>query len=365
MHLKNISLLNFKNITEANFDFSERVNCFLGNNGQGKTNVLDAIHHLSYTKSYFNSIDSQNIKFETPFYVIQGEVSQEDDIFSLYCGLKKGDKKIFKKNKKNYSRLADHIGLFPVVMITPYDINLVLDGSETRRKFIDALISQFNKNYLNELIQYNKLIQQRNSILKGMKGSSSINDLLDIYEIQIVEKSKIIFEKRNSFIEEFVPIFNKYYQDISAGKEDVDLIYSSSLHEHSMEELLKINYDKDRMLTYTSAGVHRDDLQFMINGFPIKKFGSQGQQKTFLIALKLAKFEYITLKKGFKPILLLDDIFDKLDNDRVGYILKLIEKGDVGQTFITDTDVNKVPEILNTFNVNFNKFIIENGEIKN
>ena len=358
MYLSNLSLVNFKNIFQVDLELSNRVNCFLGDNGQGKTNLLDAIYHLSYTKSFFNSIDSQNVKFDESFYVIQGEVKNKKDAVTFYCGLKKGEKKIFKKNKKTYKKLADHIGLFPVVMITPYDINLILDGSETRRRFFDALIAQFDKNYLLELLHYNKLLKQINAFLKT---KNSAIDLLEIYDDQMVDKAQSIFNSRNKFISEFIPLFSQFYKDISSNKEDVSLNYHSSLIEDSMKKIFLMNRVKDQLIGYTSSGIHRDDFHFSINGNPIKKFGSQGQQKTFLIALKLAKFEYIKMKKNINPVLLLDDIFDKLDDHRVGYILKLIEKNNLGQLFITDTSKDKIPNILKKLNIESNLFWIENG----
>lgn len=364
MLLKHLSLVNFKNISEANISFNERVVCFLGNNGQGKTNILDAIHYLSYCKSHFNSIDSQNIKFDDPFFVIQGQFEVEENMDEVYCGFKRGQKKVVKKNKKAYSKLADHIGQFPVVIITPYDSNLVLEASEIRRKFLDAIISQFDKLYLSELIAYNKILQQRNALLKQFAESGRFQeDLLSIINEQLANKGQTIFNKRREFLKDFIPVFNNYYKEISQGQEEVDLAYQSSLHEESMLQLLESNVAKDRVLTYTSIGIHKDDLEFRISGHPLKKFGSQGQQKSFLIALKLAKYDYIKQQKGVAPILLLDDIFDKLDEHRVEYILKLISNHEVGQTFITDTSISKVPETLSRLDVKYNAFRVEGGEI--
>ena len=361
MYLKSLSLVNFKNIFQVDISLSERVNCFIGNNGQGKTNLLDAIYHLSYTKSFFNSMDSQNIMFDHPFYVIQGNASVHNVDFSLYCGLKRGDKKVFRKNKKVYKKLADHIGNFPVVMITPYDINLILEGGDTRRKFLDSIIAQFDKGYLQYLIQYNKLLKQRNALLKIQNNIVS-NELMQVYEMQMEEKANFIFEKRNIFVNDFIPLFNRFYKDISSNNESVGLDYISALKDSSMKNIFDSNRTKDLILKYTSQGVHRDDLSFTIAEHPLKKFGSQGQQKTFLIALKLAMFEYIKTKKEINPILLLDDIFDKLDDHRVGYILNLIEQNKLGQTFITDTSIKKIPDILNNLNVNHNSFVIESGK---
>lgn len=367
MHLNHLSLVNFKNCTESSFDFSNRVNCFLGNNGEGKTNLLDAIYYLSNCKSYFNSIDSQNVKFNEPFFVLQGRFELEDEkLQEIYCGVKIGHKKIVKKNKKQYKRLAEHVGLLPVVLITPYDSNLILDGSDIRRKFMDIIISQFDRAYLESLIHYNKVMAQRNALLKQFAESGNFQkDALDIWDFQLVEKGEIIHQKRKDFLEEFIPVFNQFYQDISNKSEEVGLNYSSLLNEDEFAVLLENNIMKDRKSTYTSVGIHKDDLEFTIAGYPLKKFGSQGQQKSFLIALKLAKFNYIKSKKGFSPILLLDDIFDKLDETRVNFLLGLISKGELGQTFITDTSLAKVPTILKKLNVNFKSFKITAGEAIN
>ena len=362
MYLSELSLVNFKNIKQADFNFSSQVNCFLGNNGQGKTNLLDAIYYLSYTKSFFNSIDSQNVNFECDFFVVQGKFFDQDSDFDLYCGMKKGDKKVFRKNKKVYKKLSDHIGVFPVVMITPYDINLILEGSDTRRKFIDALISQFDNHYLSDLLSYNKLLKQRNVMLKDSRFQQSF-DLLEVYESGMSEKAKSIFQKRKTFIDEFTPIFNQYYGDISSNIEQVGLEYESSLNDHSLLDLFELNRLKDQQIGHTTAGIHRDDLVFTIQNHPIKKFGSQGQQKTYLIALKLAKYEYIRKKKNMDPVLLLDDIFDKLDDNRVSFILDLIRSNKIGQCFITDTSTTKIPNILSDFKVDYNLFEIENGAV--
>lgn len=366
MFLTHLSLINFKNCAEASINLSNSVNCFLGNNGEGKTNLLDAIYYLSYTKSYFNAIDSQNIKFGEPFFVAQGEFNLNDETANVYCGVKKGTKKQFKFNKKNYSKLAEHIGKFPVVIITPYDSNLILEGSETRRKFLDSLISQFNKSYLDNLIAYNKLLLNRNATLKQMAERQQFNaDLLSVIDIQLVEKGNFVHNERKQFLKEFIPVFNRFYAEISNNNEVVDLNYNSSLNDNDFDQLLKESLHKDRMSTYTTKGIHKDDLDFKImSDYSLKKFASQGQQKSFLIALKLAQFEYIKLKKGFPPILLLDDIFDKLDENRVNYILQMIANNKLGQTFITDTSLSKTPEILSKLSVDYKTFEVNNGIIE-
>ncbi len=363
MLLTHLSLINFKNCTDISIELNSSVNCFLGNNGEGKTNVLDAIYYLSNTKSYFNSIDSQNIKFGEPFFVAQGKFSINEETTNVYCGVKKGAKKQFKFNKKSYLKLAEHIGKFPVVIITPYDSNLILEGSETRRKFLDRLISQFNKPYLENLIAYNKLLNQRNATLKQMAESQRFNaDLLAVIDMQLIEKGNFVHQERKQFLNEFIPIFNHFYKDISNQNEKVTLTYTSTLNDNSFEQLLNDNIAKDRVVTYTTKGIHKDDLEFKImDDYSLKKFASQGQQKSFLIALKLAQFEYIKKKKGFSPILLLDDIFDKLDESRVNYILQMIAHKKLGQTFITDTSLNKVTNILSKLKVNFKSFEIKQG----
>ena len=365
MHLKHLSLINFKNVTDASIDLNPSVNCFLGNNGEGKTNILDAIYYLSNTKSYFNSIDSQNIKFGEPFFVAQGDFKNKEEEYHVYCGVKKGAKKQFKLNKKNYTKLADHIGRFPVVIITPYDSNLILEGSETRRKFLDRLISQFDKNYLDNLMHYNKLLNHRNATLKQMAETQSFNEeFLGVIDYQLAEKGEKIYQTRKAFLEEFIPVFNRYYQAISNSNETVSLTYQSVLNQHRLEQLLLENRSKDRALTYTSKGIHKDDLEFKImDSYSLKKFASQGQQKSFLIALKLAQFDYIKQKKGVAPILLLDDIFDKLDENRVNYILQLIVHHKLGQTFITDTNFEKSPQILEQLGVDFSAFRVEKGNV--
>lgn len=368
MHLDSLTVLNFKNIEQIDLNFSSIVNCFLGNNGEGKTNLLDAIYYLSYTKSFFNAIDYQNIRFDSEFFMLQGVFNTDEEAVTIYCGLKKNEKKIFKKNKKIYTKLADHVGLFPVVMITPYDSNLILDGSEVRRRFLDAIIAQFDKQYLQQLISYNKVMLQRNALLKQFAEKGNYQEsLLSIYTDQLIDFSSVIHQKRSEFIAEFTPVFNAFYQEISSGNESVFLVYDSQLsnQELSIAELFNRAVPNDLKSTYSTVGIHKDDLEFRLGPNPLKKFGSQGQQKSFLIALKLAQFEFIKSKKGFAPILLLDDIFDKLDDRRVSFLLKLIADGKLGQTFITDTNTTKVPDLLSALGVQHAVFEIEKGSVKN
>ena len=364
MHLENLSILNFKNYEEANIELSSQVNCFLGNNGEGKTNILDAIHYLSFCKSYFNSVDSQNVRFEQDFFVVQGEFLKEDNIDKIYCGVKKGKKKVFKRNKKDYTRLADHIGLYPLVMITPNDISLIIDGSETRRKFIDAIISQFNREYLTKLIKYNKVVEQRNALLKQFARERRFNlETLEIWDYQLIELGNSIFEERLAFLNDFSELFQDHYEAISGGKEKVGLSYKSQAFDGKLEYNLKNNLDKDKAVQYTSVGIHKDDIVFTIHDNPLKKFGSQGQQKSFLIALKLAQFHYLEKVKEHKPLLLLDDIFDKLDKGRVKHLMEMVANKDFGQVFITDTSLDRVPALFSDIDAELKCFHIEKGGV--
>ncbi|WP_282123804.1 DNA replication/repair protein RecF [Algibacter mikhailovii] len=338
MILKSLSLLNYKNFNDKSFIFNEKINCIVGNNGIGKTNVLDAIYHLSFGKSYFNPVATQNIKHDEDFFVINGNYEKEDKTEKVAISLKRGQKKVIKRNGKAYEKFSDHIGFLPLVIISPADRDLITEGSSTRRKFIDSVISQSDKGYLNQLINYNKILAQRNALLKYFALNHTFNqDTLDVYNTQLTDYGTLIFNKRDSFLKEFIPIFKSRYKAISNGNEVVDLAYRSDLYENELTTLLKSVINKDRALQYTSVGIHKDDLQFNIASHPIKKFGSQGQQKSFLIALKLAQFDFIKAQSGVNPILLLDDIFDKLDEQRVAQIIKLVDDENFGQLFISDT----------------------------
>lgn len=342
MILKSLSLLNYKNFESQSFTFNNKINCFVGNNGVGKTNVLDAIYHLSFGKSYFNPIASQNIRHDEAFFVINGDYEKENNTEKIVVSLKKGQKKIIKRNSKAYDRFSDHIGFLPLVIISPADRDLITEGSTTRRKFIDSVISQSDKHYLDNLINYNKILVQRNSLLKYFALNNTFNaDTLEVYNKQLDTYGTIIFEKRQAFLESFIPIFKERYQIISKGNEIVNLSYQSHLLEDKLETLLKKSISKDKALQYTSIGIHKDDLIFEIEEHPIKKFGSQGQQKSYLIALKLAQFDFIKAQSGVNPILLLDDIFDKLDEQRVSQIIKLVDDENFGQLFISDTHADR------------------------
>lgn len=350
MHLQQLSLVNYKNMASATFSFDAKINCFVGNNGVGKTNVLDAIYYLSYTKSYFNAVATQNIKHDEDFFMIEGDyLMQEERLEKILCSLKKGTKKIVKRNGKAYDKFSDHIGSFPLVMISPADRDLIVEGSETRRKFMDGVISQQDRSYLQHLINYNKLLAQRNALLKYFAANRVFDALsLNVYNEQLADVSEVIFEKRKWFLESFAPIFRKCYQEISNSQEEVQLQYKSQLHKKPLLDLFAEQLDKDKILQYTSVGIHKDDLTFELNGYPIKKFGSQGQQKSYSIALKLAQFDFMKQLTGKKPILLFDDIFDKLDENRVSQIINLVNKDHFGQIFISDTHVERTEKVVKT-----------------
>jgi DNA replication and repair protein RecF len=343
--------------------FCEKINCFTGDNGVGKTNILDAIHYLSLTKSFFNPIDSQNIKHGHDFFVLQGSYELNNEETEIYCGFKKNKKKQFSKNKKEYSRFADHIGLLPVVMITPSDISLITDSGEERRKFMNSIISQYDREYLECLIRYNKALANRNKLLKQFQETGNFNrEYLDIYDEQLIMNGTVIYEKRLDFIKKIAPFFQKYYDFISLGREQVKIKYRTDLESEQYSELIRSRLAKDRTTGYTTCGVHRDDLEFLLTDFPIKKIGSQGQQKTYLVALKMAKFEFINSSINYNPILLLDDIFDKFDEQRVKKILELVSSKEFGQIFITDTSKGRMKNLMKETKMQFKIFnISENG----
>jgi len=357
MFLQKLSLVNFKNIASQQFDFQQKINCFVGNNGVGKTNILDAIYYLSFAKSYFNSIAVQNIKHGEPFFMIEGDYILNDRQEKIVCGLKKGQKKILKRNGKAYDKFSEHIGQFPLVIISPADRDLVTEGSDTRRKFIDGVISQQNKKYLQDLIAYNKVLSQRNALLKYFAANRTFDSVnLSVYDEQLTMYGERIYEVRKTFLEEFIPIFNEKHQVISGANERVNLVYKSQLHDFKMQDLLNKSLEKDKILQYSTTGIHKDDLSFEIGEYPIKKFGSQGQQKSYLIALKLAQFSFIKAQANVTPILLLDDIFDKLDENRVAHIISLVNDDEFGQIFITDTHSERTERIIKESNQDYEMF---------
>lgn len=357
MYLKQISLVNYKNFDSQNFDFDQKFNAFVGKNGRGKTNALDAIYHLCFGKSYFNPVASQNIRHGEDFFMLEGHFEKEGKEERILCSVRKGSKKLIKRNGKAYERFSDHIGLLPLVIISPADRDLIIEGSETRRKFIDGVISQSDKPYLQALINYNKVLMQRNSLLKYFAANHTFDKTtLQVYNEQLQEYGDLIHKRRQAFISAFTPIFQQQYQLISGTDEAIDLSYESQLHDRSFPELFEERLEKDRALQYTSGGTHKDDLKFSIAGHPIKKFGSQGQQKTYLIALKFAQFHFLKEQAGTTPILLLDDIFDKLDESRVEHIVSLVDEETFGQIFLSDTHKERTEAIVRSIHQSYKIF---------
>ncbi len=360
MYLKELQILNYKNIREASLSFVPKINCLVGHNGMGKTNVLDAIYYLSFCKSAFNNVDSQNICHEEAFAMMQGSYEPE---MHITCGLKRGQKKQFRCGTKDYKRLIDHIGKIPLVMVSPQDSELIIEGSEARRKFIDGVISQSNREYLHQLTNYNALLKQRNALLKQLEECAQDitlhEEVFEVLEMQMVEFANYIFAERTRFIEAFLPHFQEIYNHIAENQEIVSLTYVSQLQNRDLAEAFRQTRQRDVILGWTSQGIHKDDLEMRLGDYPLKQVASQGQQKTYLIALKLAQALCLDA-----PILLLDDIFDKLDAKRVERIVDLVNSDRFGQIFITDTDRQHLIEILKPLQENSKIFVVQNGEIK-
>ena len=357
MYLEKLSLLHYKNFLERKFEFDTKINCLVGDNGVGKTNVLDSIYHLAMGKSYFNPIGSQNIHHGKDFFLIEGLFHKNGREEAIVCSLKRGTNKVIKRNGKTYDRLSEHIGLLPLVIISPADRDLILEGSETRRKFVDSVISQANKEYLQQLINYNKVLAQRNALLKYFALNHTFDsDTLEVYNGQMAQYGTYIHEKRSEFIADFAPIFTEQYSRISGGKEAIALAYKSQLGTDSMMELFQSSLEKDRALQYTTTGVHKDDLLFTIDDLPIKKFGSQGQQKSYLIALKMAQYYFTESQAKTTPILLLDDIFDKLDEQRVAHIISMVDEENFGQIFISDTHAERTENVVKSVHQTYKVF---------
>ncbi|MCQ2270611.1 MAG: DNA replication/repair protein RecF [Bacteroidales bacterium] len=361
MYLQHITLSNFKSYETAEFDFSANVNGIVGENGSGKTNLLDAIYYLCFCKSFFSSQDQFSVKFDTDFFAIHGDFvnRQQENTTHIGCTYKVGGRKSMKANQKEYDRFSDHIGRYPLVMVSPYDNDIINEGSDTRRRFFDMIISQFDKEYLQQLISYQKIILQRNTLLKSFIEHNNYDPiLLEVFDNQLIPLGEYIFQKRKGFIDNILPVFNKHYQYLSQGREEVGIAYESGLQEMSFADGLKNNAITDHKSGYTTFGIHKDDFQFLIDGRSVKRFGSQGQQKSYALSLKLSQFDYIYERKGLKPILLLDDIFDKLDKKRTAQLLDLVGQDHFGQVFITDTDEVRVNEILNARNIEHQVFHI-------
>lgn len=363
MILKKLSIINYKNIKSATLELSPKINCLIGSNGVGKTNVLDAVYYMSFCRSAQNPVDSQVICHDCDFFVLEGEYSDSAERTELiYCGMKRGTKKHFKRNKKEYKRLSEHIGLIPLVVVSPSDTLLIEGGSEERRRLMDMVISQYDRSYIDSLNRYSKALMQRNSLLKMEEEPDA--ELMTIWEEQMAVEGEAIYRKRAAFVEELTPVFQRFYQDISSNRETVGLTYISHCQRGALLDVIQRDRFKDRAVGYSLHGVHRDDLEFSLAGHQMKREGSQGQNKTFVIALKLAQFEF--LKRTVSqttPLLLLDDIFDKLDAGRVEQIVKLVSSDGFGQIFITDTNRDHLDKILATSSHDYKIFYVDNGEI--
>lgn len=364
MILRKLSILNYKNITEAQLDLSPKFNCLIGQNGVGKTNVLDAVYFLSFCRSAQTSVDSQVIRHSADFFMIEGTY----DDFTISCSMKRGTKKVLKKDKKVYKRLSEHIGLIPLVMISPRDTILIDGGSEERRRLMDVVISQMDHDYLDALVRYNKALLQRNTLLKR-EDENPDTEVMDILEEQMAVEGETIYAKRKTFVDELTPLFQQFYDMISSGHEQVALSYTSHCQRGSLLEVIRRDRAKDRIMGYSLHGVHRDDLEILLDGHPMRREGSQGQQKTFVIALKLAQFDFLrrssmaAYSEVNTPILLLDDIFDKLDAVRVEKIVELVSGERFGQIFITDTNREHLDQILQKGHFDYKLFHVKEGEI--
>lgn len=353
MYLKNIRLSNFKSYGEAEFSFSSNVNGIVGSNGSGKTNLLDAIHYLSFGKSCFSAKDITSVKLGSDYFAIHGDFEDGEDgnITQVGCVYKNSTKSL-RVNKKEYQRLSDHVGLFPVVMVSPYDSDIINDGNEVRRRFFDKFIAQFDKLYLQTLIHYRKILQQRNAMLRQQMETRQIDQsLLQILDYQLIEDGASIYATRKSFLADIYDIFQSHYKQLTNGSENVDIQYVSDLDGTDFAEGISKCRAADLKSGYTTFGVHRDDYIFTIDGNPVKQFGSQGQQKSFSLALRLSQFDYAFNNKHVKPILLLDDIFDKLDRTRISELLNMVGRDHFGQVFISDTDEERVKTILDGHNI--------------
>lgn len=362
MHLNHLAISQFKNCTEASLEFSGNINCFVGRNGAGKTNILDAIYYLAFCKSYFNLSDTQNIQHDSDFFALNGTFSRDDRTDLVQCHQRRNAPKRFSLNKKEYDRLADHIGLFPLVMVSPYDRDLINDGSELRRKYIDGVIAQFDHHYLDNLLTYNKALAQRNALLKKSAETGFFDrPVLQLYDAMMEQPAQHIHMARVDFLKAFKPVFQHFYSWISEGREKVEINYETTMSDISFQSMMEINFERDKALRYTSAGIHKDDLSLLIDGYPVKKFGSQGQQKSFVVAMKLAQFEYTHHIKKLKPIMLFDDIFDKLDATRVKKIVELVGNDSFGQVFITDTQPERIEAIFTQTSLDHRIFDVTEG----
>ncbi len=362
MYLKQLNITNFKNLEQVGLELSSGLNCFIGNNGEGKTNLLDAVYYLSMAKSYFNQVDSQVVRHGEDFFMLQGLYERNGAEEQLSCGVKRGEGKALKRNGKQYERLADHIGLIPLVMVSPTDSALITDSGEERRRYLNGLISQLDREYLDSLIRYNHALTLRNKLLK--QAGAMDRDMLDTLDMQLSEYGQKIYEKRRDMVESMSPYFTMVYAVVSGNREDVVLSYRSDLSKEPLYNLLKQAFEKDRVLQHTSVGIHRDDLEMRLGEHPIRRVGSQGQQKTYLLALKLAQFELYKKHTNIAPLLLLDDVFDKLDMARVEQLIQLVAHNGFGQIFLTDSNKTRLDSILSSVNNNHALFRVKDGNVE-
>jgi DNA replication and repair protein RecF len=367
MQLYHLSVQFFKNYLAEQINFSGKITSLVGSNGAGKTNILDAVHYLSFCKSYYNLADSQNITHGEDRFSILGKFihSPDDSSNSVHCVVRKNQRKVFKYNGKEVDRLADHIGRIPAVMVSPYDHVLIDGGSEERRKYLDVVISQYDKTYLDDLIHYNRALIQRNALLRQMAGEFRFDQtLLEPWDEQMIMLAHRIHAVRSAFVQEFIPVFNEFYQHLAGVSETSSIEYISQLfHPSGYRSILRQSVDKDRILKYTTTGIHKDDLNLLLSGANVKKFGSQGQQKTFILALKLAQFRFLSHALHIKPILLLDDIFDKLDRSRIERMMEIVNSNDFGQIIITDTNASRIESIFGSISAKTDIIEINNGKI--
>lgn len=364
MFLKDLHIINYKSIRSTDIVLSPGINCFVGDNGAGKTNLLDAVYYLAFCKSFNGTADIQNITHDNSFFVLQGNFMRNGEPEQVYCGYKKNQKKQFKRNKKEYERLADHIGLIPMVIVSPNDDMLITEGAEERRKYMDGVISQYDRNYLYSLMRYNRLLQQRNALLKQWRDNGAGDEsLLEIITQQMGAVGSVIFDVRTRFVQSLLPVFNHYYKLLSGDAEMVGMNYKSGLQRYALADGLAQCRQRDIALGYTSRGIHKDELELEIGGYPIKKVGSQGQKKSFLIALKLAQYDFLAKHNGFNPILLLDDIFDKLDLKRGSNLISLVAHNSFGQIFITDTNRAHLESVVSQTGKEYRFFEVANGDI--
>ncbi len=364
MILKKISIINYKNIRTANLELSPKINCFIGSNGVGKTNFLDAVYYLSFCHSSFTNIDNQVLSHGQDFFMIEGDYETDGgDTENVYAGMKKGKRKHFRRNHKEYKKFSEHIGLVPLIFVSPSDNILVEGGGEERRRLMDVVIAQYDRQYIDALNRCNKALQQRNALLKMETEPDAA--LMEIWEEEMASQGELIYEKRNKFVTELIPIFQDIYQTISGRKETVSLRYVSHCQRGALLEVIRRDRFKDRAVGYSLHGVHRDDLEMLLNGYPMKREGSQGQTKTFVLALKLAQFDFLRrTSSNTTPLLLLDDIFDKLDAHRVEQIVSVVSGDRFGQIFITDTNRDHLDKILSRSHEHYKLFDVKDGEIE-